>query len=143
RPPAKAFANMKTIDAVERHQPHVGRIAPYLQRAAAHVRQGIAHHTVGVFWAACHVAKHAERREQKHGENASKPFEQTLHGSSALKHNRSASGKIPPGQGLQNSIFILVAVLGPQTLARSEEHSLNSSHVSISYAVFCLKKKRQ
>src|SRR5699024_12272471 len=25
--------------------------------------------------------------------------------------------------------------------ARSEEHSLNSSHVSISYAVFCLKKK--
>src|SRR5699024_11413356 len=24
---------------------------------------------------------------------------------------------------------------------RSEEHSLNSSHVSISYAVFCLKKK--
>src|SRR5438874_11392222 len=79
RPPAKAFANMKTIDAVERHQPHVGRIAPYLQRAAAHARQGIAHHTVGVFWAACHVAKHAERREQKHGENASKPFEQTLH----------------------------------------------------------------
>src|SRR5437868_14001409 len=26
--------------------------------------------------------------------------------------------------------------------ARSEEHSLNSSHVSISYAVFCLKKKK-
>src|SRR5699024_11393985 len=25
--------------------------------------------------------------------------------------------------------------------ARSEEHRLNSSHVSISYAVFCLKKK--
>src|SRR5690349_22375133 len=25
--------------------------------------------------------------------------------------------------------------------ARSEEHSLNSSHVEISYAVFCLKKK--
>src|SRR5699024_11280731 len=25
---------------------------------------------------------------------------------------------------------------------RSEEHSLNSSHVSISYAVFCLKKKK-
>src|SRR5690606_39436263 len=25
---------------------------------------------------------------------------------------------------------------------RSEEHSLNSSHVKISYAVFCLKKKR-
>src|SRR5699024_11801817 len=26
---------------------------------------------------------------------------------------------------------------------RSEEHTLNSSHVSISYAVFCLKKKKQ
>src|SRR5690606_2227378 len=26
---------------------------------------------------------------------------------------------------------------------RSEEHSLNSSHVKISYAVFCLKKKRK
>src|SRR5439155_21370348 len=25
--------------------------------------------------------------------------------------------------------------------ARSEEHTLNSSHVAISYAVFCLKKK--
>src|SRR5699024_12593492 len=25
---------------------------------------------------------------------------------------------------------------------RSEEHTLNSSHVSISYAVFCLKKKK-
>src|SRR5438477_3111532 len=25
--------------------------------------------------------------------------------------------------------------------ARSEEHTLNSSHMSISYAVFCLKKK--
>src|SRR5699024_12775385 len=27
-------------------------------------------------------------------------------------------------------------------IVRSEEHTLNSSHVSISYAVFCLKKKR-
>src|SRR3989337_3609998 len=27
-------------------------------------------------------------------------------------------------------------------LERSEEHSLNSSHGSISYAVFCLKKKK-
>src|SRR5437868_12623296 len=27
--------------------------------------------------------------------------------------------------------------------ARSEEHRLNSSHVSISYAVFCLKKKKK
>src|SRR5438874_6549803 len=27
--------------------------------------------------------------------------------------------------------------------SRSEEHSLNSSHVEISYAVFCLKKKKK
>src|SRR5699024_11843746 len=27
--------------------------------------------------------------------------------------------------------------------ARSEEHTLNSSHVSISYSVFCLKKKKR
>src|SRR6266487_490981 len=29
------------------------------------------------------------------------------------------------------------------TASRSEEHSLNSSHPSISYAVFCLKKKKK
>src|SRR5690242_21511882 len=32
---------------------------------------------------------------------------------------------------------------GRTTLARSEEPRLNSSHMSISYAVFCLKKKKQ
>src|SRR2546426_3654270 len=30
----------------------------------------------------------------------------------------------------------------PGELNRSEEHSLNSSHLVISYAVFCLKKKK-
>src|SRR5690349_22812809 len=30
-----------------------------------------------------------------------------------------------------------------KTKVRSEEHSLNSSHVEISYAVFCLKKKKK
>ena len=29
------------------------------------------------------------------------------------------------------------------TSGRSEEHTLNSSHVVISYAVFCLKKKKK
>src|SRR5439155_22419088 len=29
------------------------------------------------------------------------------------------------------------------TRTRSEEHRLNSSHVAISYAVFCLKKKKK
>src|SRR3712207_7357152 len=30
-----------------------------------------------------------------------------------------------------------------QTRERSEEHRLNSSHANISYAVFCLKKKKK
>ena len=30
-----------------------------------------------------------------------------------------------------------------QTFIRSEEHRLNSSHITISYAVFCLKKKKK
>src|SRR3712207_8562654 len=30
-----------------------------------------------------------------------------------------------------------------QEVGRSEEHTLNSSHANISYAVFCLKKKTQ
>src|SRR5699024_11679305 len=37
-----------------------------------------------------------------------------------------------------------IKTLNPEdydAIVRSEEHSLNSSHVSISYAVFCLKKK--
>src|SRR5438132_9949499 len=32
---------------------------------------------------------------------------------------------------------------GEGATARSEEHSLNSSHTVISYAVFCLKKKKK
>src|SRR3712207_7857351 len=30
----------------------------------------------------------------------------------------------------------------PANVGRSEEHTLNSSHANISYAVFCLKKKK-
>src|SRR3712207_9292941 len=32
---------------------------------------------------------------------------------------------------------------GDRSRRRSEEHTLNSSHANISYAVFCLKKKKQ
>src|SRR3712207_7031891 len=34
------------------------------------------------------------------------------------------------------------AVCDGGLMLRSEEHTLNSSHANISYAVFCLKKKR-
>src|SRR3712207_8973510 len=32
---------------------------------------------------------------------------------------------------------------GDDSFSRSEEHTLNSSHANISYAVFCLKKKKK
>src|SRR5690554_7042226 len=42
------------------------------------------------------------------------------------------------------SFVIISCVLTNHILCiRSEEHTLNSSHVRISYAVFCLKKKKQ
>ena len=34
-------------------------------------------------------------------------------------------------------------VVTATTPTRSEEHTLNSSHITISYAVFCLKKKKK
>src|SRR3712207_7231391 len=34
-------------------------------------------------------------------------------------------------------------VIGSRSKYRSEEHTLNSSHANISYAVFCLKKKKK
>src|SRR2546428_3334174 len=54
---------------------------------------------------------------------------------------------------LRQSLHVLRTALGADTLVsrgdeeigldfRSEEHSLNSSHDQISYAVFCLKKKK-
>src|SRR5699024_12397155 len=40
-------------------------------------------------------------------------------------------------------IDLKIGELKHQDIGRSEEHTLNSSHVSISYAVFCLKKKNK
>src|SRR3989454_3512733 len=37
----------------------------------------------------------------------------------------------------------LLVRAGDQPPVRSEEHTLNSSHLVISYAVFCLKKKKK
>src|SRR5690554_7041047 len=38
--------------------------------------------------------------------------------------------------------YVMAPALSIGGFYRSEEHSLNSSHVRISYAVFCLKKKK-
>src|SRR3712207_8497378 len=48
------------------------------------------------------------------------------------------------GFGLQGSGFRFSAspAFAPGRYNRSEEHTLNSSHANISYAVFCLKKKQ-
>src|SRR5690554_7116452 len=39
--------------------------------------------------------------------------------------------------------FDSIRVIKPNFIKRSEEHTSNSSHVRISYAVFCLKKKKK
>src|SRR5215467_14891333 len=39
--------------------------------------------------------------------------------------------------------YVHAGIIGATAVARSEEHSLNSSHLVISYAVFCLKKKKK
>src|SRR5699024_12431717 len=46
--------------------------------------------------------------------------------------------------GKQAAVYARVQGLDPaiKNFGRSEEQRLNSSHVSISYAVFCLKKKK-
>src|SRR5205814_10124760 len=44
--------------------------------------------------------------------------------------------------GVQSSLLGTVKDASSKDCTRSEEHSLNSSHLGISYAVFCLKKKK-
>src|SRR5690606_39429389 len=74
-------------------------------------------------------------------------FEATDH----LRHGRARDLDALRDPGLDDLDVVLVqlpdglAVLleGRVELPRSEEHTLNSSHVKISYAVFCLKKKTQ
>src|SRR5205814_4702921 len=51
---------------------------------------------------------------------------------------RSLRGRPEPGSAFRSALHPLGCRLG----IRSEEHTLNSSHLGISYAVFCLKKKK-
>src|SRR5690242_11635299 len=45
--------------------------------------------------------------------------------------------------GIFNSHLIMSAIVQRHGTERSEEHTSESSHMSISYAVFCLKKKKK
>src|SRR5690242_9217388 len=59
---------------------------------------------------------------------------------------RRAAGHAAPGRVLRRDGPARPAAAlshGDGRDRRSEEHTLNSSHMSISYAVFCLKKKKQ
>src|SRR4051812_49801377 len=60
---------------------------------------------------------------------------------------RSIVPRLPTYEGETTSFAVRFALKKLQEfflgdLSRSEEHTLNSSHMSISYAVFCLKKKK-
>src|SRR2546427_9489598 len=68
-----------------------------------------------------------------------------------LVQARKIGQPIPPGWALDRNgnpttdpqeALIPLPLGGPKG-SRSEEHTLNSSHSQISYAVFCLKKKKQ
>src|SRR5689334_23748929 len=66
-----------------------------------------------------------------------------------LAHPERLARRRPGGAGTYLMAAGTGAELSPGTALagarwlRSEEHSLNSSHSSISYAVFCLKKKKK
>src|SRR5437773_6445609 len=95
------------------------------------------------------------------GHDARAPRERLEHGGAAAEAAVDDDlGAVPDGvgdggqrvDGRLGAVELAAAVIGdPDDLhahvdgalgvARSEEHSLNSSHITISYAVFCLKKK--
>src|SRR2546430_10628471 len=74
---------------------------------------------------------------------SSTPFPYTT-----LFRSRRVPGRPSRGRALQTgdqdqASAAAASGLGAAIGARSEEHTLNSSHSQISYAVFCLKKKKK
>src|SRR2546422_4773791 len=57
-----------------------------------------------------------------------------------FRSDRTPSGS-SSGSGVAVAANLCPVAIGTET--RSEEHTLNSSHGYISYAVFCLKKKKK
>ena len=79
RASAGAFADVKMIFAIESEEPSVGSIIADLERAAVHVRQCITDHAVSILGAAGHLAEKQEHGQQKHQENANRPFPKETH----------------------------------------------------------------
>jgi len=76
---AGAFTNVKTVDAVERDDTCVRRVAAHFQIAAMHVRQGVANHAVGVLRASRHVGEKGECADKQNGNDGERPFPETIH----------------------------------------------------------------
>src|SRR2546426_9351902 len=69
-----------------------------------------------------------------------------LHGTGAEGHRRSFHvPTVPPQEkvGQCRNVLFALAQGRHSDGDRSEEHTSNSSHLVISYAVFCLKKKKK
>jgi hypothetical protein len=79
RASASAFANVKVISTIESEEPSIRSVVTYFERAAVHVGQGIAQHAVGVLGAAGHLTEKQEHGQQKHQENANRPFPEETH----------------------------------------------------------------
>src|SRR5256885_13025225 len=64
-------------------------------------------------------------------------------GAIARKEYRAGEILMREGENGTTAFYILSGDIEVFINSRSEEHSLNSSHLVISYAVFCLKKKNK
>src|SRR6266498_4289380 len=68
------------------------------------------------------------------------------HVTAEMLYEEATKAKVPVSLAtVYNTLhqFTDVGLLRQVAVDRSEEHRLNSSHVRISYAVFCLKKKKK
>src|SRR5438477_8456728 len=64
-------------------------------------------------------------------------------GAADQAHDRGDAGLDPPEEDAPGSAGFLVGHVRPSLTVDRKSTRLNSSHMSISYAVFCLKKKKK
>src|SRR5690606_40863715 len=95
-----------------------------------------------------HTASNRDRNEVPHPADTYLPFIQDDFApwlySTQIFFNTTSTGANVPGNVTAFPMLVRLDsnnFLFAQAQSRSEEHTSNSSHVKISYAVFCLKKK--